>query len=151
MKECPAQASAGVGAPVLLQRDGNRFGGRLYRDLPTFNRHDDLWHGGKVPAYFVAHARKLAASLDEFPEPVLDLGEPNANIQIVQEEKAFQFTSCGDIDFNMDRIEGRWGTIFCFEILEHLHNPLFAPASMKNALLPGGVIYLSTPGRPKHM
>jgi len=123
----------------------------LYRDLPTFNRKDELWHGGKVPGYFILHARRIASFLEETPEPVLDLGEINPKIGVLQKEKGFRFTSCDAIDFDTDRIPGQWGTIICLEILEHLYNPLFALESMRQALLPGGVIYLSTPGRPKHL
>jgi SAM-dependent methyltransferase len=123
----------------------------LYKHLPTFNTRDELWHGGQVPAYFIRHARKIATFIDESPEPVLDLGEVNPKIAVIAREKGLSFQSCDNIDFDSEPIPGRWGTILCFEILEHLYNPLFALESMRRSLLPGGVVYLSTPGRPKFL
>jgi SAM-dependent methyltransferase len=120
----------------------------VYKDLPTFNTSDDVWHHGVIPRYFFEHARKVAAFLEEMPSPILDLGEANPKIRIIQEILRIEFSSCGDVDFDFEPIPGSWGTILCLEILEHLYNPLLALTNMRSALAPGGVIYLSTPGRP---
>ncbi len=122
----------------------------VYRDIPTFNTSERLWHWGEVPEYFRRQSRDTAAFVGETPTPVLDLGELNPKIQIIQEARGFEFTSCDDIDFECDRIPGGpYGTIFALEILEHLFNPLFFLESIRLALRPDGVVYLSTPGRPR--
>ena len=93
----------------------------MYKDLPTFNTQDELWHHGEVPDYFRRHALKIASFIGDLPEPILDLGEINPKIKIIQEQKGFSFRSLDDIDFDSDPIPGKWGTILCLEILEHLY------------------------------
>lgn len=124
----------------------------VYRDLPTFNTPERLWHWGEVPKYFRRQCRDTAAFITETPAPVLDLGELNPKIRIIQEIKGFEFTSCDDIDFECSRIPGGpYGTILALEIIEHLFNPLFFLESIRMAIEPGGVVYLSTPGRPRFL
>jgi hypothetical protein len=51
------------------------------------------------------------------------------------------------VDFDRDKFPGEWRTILCFEVLEHLYNPLFFLENLRCSLLPGGCIYLATPYR----
>ncbi len=55
-------------------------------------------------------------------------------------------------DFNFDRFDSdrKYKIITCFEILEHLQNPLHFLRTVKDDLLAdGGSLFLSTPSRPK--
>lgn len=45
------------------------------------------------------------------------------------------------------RAKQRYSVITCFEVLEHLQNPLWFIRQLRLMLKPGGVIYLSAPGR----
>jgi len=45
----------------------------------------------------------------------------------------------------------KYKTILCFEILEHLQNPLYFLEKIKEKIAFGGVLYLSTPHRPKFL
>ena len=50
-----------------------------------------------------------------------------------------------DFDRNFGTQYGKYDVIFCFEVLEHLFNPLFFLQVLKYHLESGGIIYLSTP------
>lgn len=60
-----------------------------------------------------------------------------------------------DFDFNFDPLPQGYmqafDTILCLEVLEHLQNPLFFMKTMKQMLKKDGVIYLSTPARPRFL
>lgn len=80
---------------------------------------------------------------------VLDIGEINHlskklssfyNIDIDQT----------DIDLDIDTLSGNYDTIFCFEVIEHLFNPLHLLLQMSNVLNSKGTIFLSTPKRRPH-
>ena len=116
------------------------------RDFYTFNTQEEIWRDNK-------HIRRIksrkAAFMDEMPEPVADLGEPNLAKNIIEDKKDLDIESIYGIDFDYEEIPGEWGTIICLEILEHLFNPLFFLENIKDALEEDGVLYLSTPYRPK--
>lgn len=53
-------------------------------------------------------------------------------------------------DFNFDRLlGGRYEAVYCFEVLEHLQNPLWFMKQLQGLKSSVGAIYLSTPHRPK--
>jgi SAM-dependent methyltransferase len=119
-------------------------------EAPTFLTEDQLWH--KSDSYwFKRRADFIEAFIDEIRDPVGDMGEENPLIRYLGHKKDMAYTSIDDVDFDYEPIEGKYGTIFSFALLEHFFNPLFALENMKRALLPGGIIYLSTPYRPHFM
>lgn len=120
------------------------------RDFYTFNTEEEIW-GGADNRYFRRIKKAKADFMDEIVEPVADLGVPNAAKELIEREKGLSIESIGDVDFDYDEIPGRWGTIICLEILEHLFNPLFFLENVKKALKPNGILYLSTPYRPKFL
>lgn len=73
--------------------------------------------------------------------PACDCGENNPMKLAINPE----IVSIDKMDFDRDEFSGKWATIFCFEVLEHLYNPLFFLEGIKNSLIPSGVLYLSTP------
>ena len=56
-----------------------------------------------------------------------------------------------DTDFNrsIDAPSGNYDLITCFEVLEHVMNPLFMMDRIYGLLKPGGVCYLTTPIRKR--
>jgi len=54
------------------------------------------------------------------------------------------------VDLDVGSFESEYDVITCFEVIEHLFNPLHCLLEIKKALSPGGRIYLSTPcGKPR--
>jgi SAM-dependent methyltransferase len=53
-------------------------------------------------------------------------------------------TSEVDIDV-VNPFNHKYQTITCFEVIEHLYNPLFAMTNIYKALKSGGTLYLTTP------
>ncbi len=113
----------------------------------TFNTTEQIWMKLDDP-HFQKITRATADFIDTLTPPCADLGEPNAKRQMLEELKGVKIASVSGIDFDYDPIPGQWGTILCFEILEHLFNPLAFLENIKKALLPDGILYLSTPWRP---
>ncbi len=55
-----------------------------------------------------------------------------------------------NVDLDVDILAGRYDIVTCFEVLEHLFNPLHCLLQIKNVLVPDGRLYLSTPRRKPH-
>jgi len=108
---------------------------------------DQLWYTDRdIPYSLIMRANGTAACIDEIKEPVLDIGEDNPFKKILEVKFNLKIESTdASIDFDRDKIIGKYGTIFCFEVLEHLYNPLFHLDCLKKALKKDGAIYLSTP------
>ncbi len=75
--------------------------------------------------------------------PVLDIGKSGFSDEIRQELGLELSNTSHDLDIG--EIEGTWGSILCFEVLEHLGNPLHLLLQMRGALAEEGFIWLSTP------
>lgn len=90
---------------------------------------------------------RLGETLDfvDFPLSgvVGDMGEPNEIAAWVAEA----YDSINHTDFNKEiKPAQKYDTVFCFEVIEHLLNPLFFMEQIrKKCLNKGGVVYLSTP------
>jgi SAM-dependent methyltransferase len=80
---------------------------------------------------------------DDWNKPICDCGIDNPFKHLI----FYWIKSIDKTDFDRDKFPGKWHTILCFELLEHLYNPLFFLEQARKALLPGGCIYLSTPYR----
>jgi SAM-dependent methyltransferase len=77
------------------------------------------------------------------PAPVLDIGQSGFSEEM-RELLGVEIRNTRH-DLDVGTIEGQWGSILCFEVLEHLGNPLHLLLQMRGALAPGGFIWLSTP------
>lgn len=75
--------------------------------------------------------------------PVLDIGESPFS-RVIEQEIGHTISSTKH-DLDRGVIEGKWGTMLCFEVLEHLGNPLYLLDQMRAALEEDGRIWLSTP------
>ena len=82
---------------------------------------------------------------DKFKSKLIaDCGIDNPLKNIIEKEIKHKIRSL-DFEFDYERIPGKYDIIFCFEILEHLFNPLFFLNNIKGCLEENGIIYLSTP------
>jgi len=83
-------------------------------------------------------------------EPSLDIGEPNSISKYLEIKKNTNF------DLNWEwPVSEKFRTITCFEVIEHVENPLMLMKEIYDHLEPGGKLYLTTPvrwwiGKGKH-
>ncbi|MFQ5706465.1 MAG: methyltransferase domain-containing protein [bacterium] len=78
---------------------------------------------------------------------VLDIGERNPFTEMLEQHFAVKIEDTGLLDLDTEKLKGRYTTIFCFEVIEHLMNPLFFMQNCHDILEDGGKMYLSTPLR----
>ena len=77
--------------------------------------------------------------IDEIKQPILDYGERNPLVELLEKSLGCPIDSTDLIDLDRHPTPSA-GTVFCFEVLEHVYNPLFLLENIKAELL-----YLSTP------
>lgn len=78
----------------------------------------------------------------------LDIGIRNPVTELLEKHYNRSIDST-NIDLDVGQLSGEYDTIFCFEVLEHLFNPLHFLLEAKKVLKDDGTIFLSTPkGRP---
>jgi len=94
----------------------------------------------KLPNSFLNRAKQTIGFIDEIIFPACDCGENNPLKEMMDPN-----IKSVNVNFDRDNFPGSWLTITCFEVLEHLYNPLFFLENLRNALLLDGCIYLSTP------
>ncbi|NQU84420.1 MAG: methyltransferase domain-containing protein [Mariniphaga sp.] len=80
---------------------------------------------------------------------VLDIGElnPLSDKISMKYNIAIEQTS---IDLDVGKLDGNYDTVFCFEVIEHLFNPLNLLLEINKVLSNQGTLYLSTPKRRPH-
>lgn len=75
----------------------------------------------------------------------LDIGERNPFTEQIEQRFHIKIDDTGMIDLDIVKLQGRYKTIFCFEVLEHLMNPLFFMRNCYEVLENHGRMFLSTP------
>jgi len=95
-------------------------------------------------------AKKTLNFIDEAKGDILDVGGANELGRWVAKELDLNYyaTNC-DLDYDFD-VNKKYDTMFCFEVLEHLFNPLFCLNNMVKYLKDDGIIYISIPKRLPH-
>lgn len=86
--------------------------------------------------------------------PAADIGEKNKFVRLLSERLGVKIESVEVPDLNFDALvteKSSYGTIFCFEVLEHLQNPLFLLSEIKKKMLPDTTLYLSMPCKPMYL
>jgi SAM-dependent methyltransferase len=79
-----------------------------------------------------------------------DIGSANKKAKFLEQKLNGKSIELTNDDFNVIPLkEGKFSVITCFEVIEHLQNPLFLMQQLSDKLTEDGVIYLSTPARPK--
>jgi len=85
-----------------------------------------------------------------FPYPrYLDIGDRSELTTYLEIYFRANFTNT-DVDLDAGYLPKGFNTITCFEVLEHLFNPLHCLLEMKRVLLHDGRIYISTPRYKPH-
>ncbi len=81
--------------------------------------------------------------------PFLDIGTWSQATDILAQKFGEQIDSTGETDFNFSVTapQKSYKTIFCFEVIEHLMNPLTFMHELHNLLADDGMLALSTPTR----
>jgi SAM-dependent methyltransferase len=109
--------------------------------------HDELFPD-RFPNSFKNRVNETIAFLryeSPYGKLIADCGEDNPMKRAIEKDLDLRIDSL-DWDFNCPAPEtGKYDVVLCFEVLEHLYNPLLFLNELKGKLLPGGIIYLSTP------
>ncbi|HOT97733.1 MAG TPA: methyltransferase domain-containing protein [bacterium] len=93
--------------------------------------------------------RRFVASGITEPGEVLSIGPENAFDQAMAGVFQLGYNSTtGDLDREWRAPEKPYAYVFCFEVIEHLMNPLHFLETLQRYLQPGTRIFLSTPRRP---
>lgn len=74
----------------------------------------------------------------------LDIGDRSTITPELEKYFGFKFDNTS-IDLDYAWIPNKYNVITCFEVLEHLFNPLNCLTEINHALLPGASLYISTP------
>lgn len=115
--------------------------------MKTRLEHYELWPD-ELPQSFLNRAIETIRYLKNEPlvgKSIVDIGEDNplkGMIEAGLSVKIDSFNADFDNTFCMGK---KYDVILCFEVLEHLFNPLQFVEQLKCMLNKGGVIYLSTP------
>ncbi len=79
----------------------------------------------------------------------LDIGERSSLTAQLESFLNCPFDSTA-VDLDVDPLTGRYDVVTCFEIIEHLFNPLHLLLQIREIMAPAGRLYLSTPSRKPH-
>jgi SAM-dependent methyltransferase len=77
----------------------------------------------------------------------LDIGERNPFTEQMEQRFHIKIDDTGLLDLDTEKLQGKYNTIFCFEVLEHLMNPLFFMQNCYEVLEKQGKMFISTPLR----
>lgn len=89
---------------------------------------------------------------DREPGNTLDIGAENPLKIELSKWYGLEIDGTGEKDLDVDELSGIYDTVFCFEVIEHLFNPLFLLLQIRKVLKDDGLLFLSTPRRrPHHM
>jgi|TARA_B100000315_G_scaffold258072_1_gene308982 hypothetical protein len=80
---------------------------------------------------------------------VLDIGEENPVSRKLSSYYDISIDQT-DIDLDVETLDGNYKTVFCFEVVEHLFNPLHLLLEINKVLETNGSLILSTPKRRPH-
>jgi len=90
--------------------------------------------------------KQYLSFIENLESPCLDIGEKNWIGSQIGVHFNVSIENTLKCDFNKEVVAaGKYKSILCFEVLEHVMNPALFLSNLKGLLLPGGTIYLSTP------
>ncbi|MBN2031133.1 methyltransferase domain-containing protein [bacterium] len=80
---------------------------------------------------------------------VLDIGVPNPLGTLLEKYYNLKFDHT-ETDLDVGALSGKYDTIFCLEVIEHLFNPLHCLFQMRKILKNDGTLYITTPKCKPH-
>jgi hypothetical protein len=115
---------------------------------------NELWDLQNIKAYRLREKRIcdfLGKNILLLISPFADMGESNPLKIYIQNKFKIQIDSLdGDFDFYIKNPQyNYYNTIFHFDVLEHLMNPLTNLIQLNYLLPKDGIVFLSTPYRPR--
>lgn len=117
-------------------------------DVKSISGYVDVWDDNYVSDLNRNRWRLLLDFIDfDLKGRALDIGERNPFTEQLEQHFHIKIADTGLIDLDTEKLQGRYETIFCFEVLEHLMNPLFFMQNCREVLEKNGKIFLSTPLR----
>lgn len=84
---------------------------------------------------------------DSFDSVVLDIGEANWVSQELAKRFNLEIEQTLPVDFNysLETLQSKYLHVFCFEVIEHLMNPLHFLRNVRAVMDKDGTLWLSTP------
>lgn len=111
----------------------------LYRDMPE----------GYLPQDILRHRLKFARKwLVPFSlgKEILDVGETNPYSQALKSELNLTVVNTvGDLNFSDWEPKRQFPVVYCFEVIEHLQNPLVLLKEIRKRMVDGGTLFLTCP------
>jgi len=118
---------------------------------PGYNADVDLFSADrKTVARMVVELVKFIDPAHCLGKGCADIGPVNPKMEILKTWLGLYVEQVNMPDFNFDSLSlfPKFDVVFCFEVLEHLQNPLWFMREIERLLTPGGVLYLSMPSNP---
>lgn len=83
--------------------------------------------------------------------PACDISPKSVKMEYVKSRfQELEIDYIHGMDYNFDKLsEKKYKTIFCFEVIEHLQNPLLFMRNLTELMDKNCTIYITMPGRPK--
>jgi len=82
---------------------------------------------------------------------IVDIGKDNPKRRFLEKYLEVEIETVDYSDFNFDVINFEADCILCFEVIEHLQNPLWFMKQLAQNMKSDTILYLSTPNRPQVM
>lgn len=80
---------------------------------------------------------------------VLDIGERNPLTEQLEDRYGITIENT-TVDLDLVPLSGTYDTVFCFEVIEHLMNPLHLMLQIRGVLKESGRLFMSTPKHKPH-
>ena len=119
---------------------------------PGYNE-DSLLFSAKEKSV-IKHKNELLSFIDKsYIDKSLtyaDIGNPNPKMNMLKEAAGIDVDQIAVPDFNFDPLpkKKKYDVIFCFEVFEHLQNPLFLMRELKSILKDSGTVFVTMPSNP---
>jgi len=115
-------------------------------DLKSIPGYVDVWDEEFVSELDHNRWKLIFDFIESVPDgAALDIGERNPFTEQLEKKFNVKINDTGLVDLDSEKLNGKYKTIFCFEVLEHLMNPLFFMKSCHEVLEENGSMFLSTP------
>jgi SAM-dependent methyltransferase len=116
---------------------------------PYMQEDDNVAENARLSS--VRYEQTLSFIGDKLSGKCLDIGANNPFTQEMRKHLNVEIDNTeGDLDET--ELHGEYDVVFCFEVIEHLFNPLFHLRQVNKVLKPGGRAFISTPrNRPRFL